>query len=160
MKLRRNIARSVPMMVVIVGAAPFIVSDPKVHGTHLGSLRLVTPPPSPPATPARSESSKQIAERVVLYTAGEGATFEAEIESASIAPPALRLYPIGLLPVVAVPVVLLALVGVRQDGVCLVDPLEAGLGLLVSGIDVRVKLPSRPPKGLLYLFFARVSGDA
>ena len=45
MKLPRNLARSVPVMVVIVGAAAFLVSDQKVQGTDLDSSRLVSSEP-------------------------------------------------------------------------------------------------------------------
>ena len=49
MKLPRNLARSVPVMVVIVGAAAFVVSDQNVQGTDLGSSRLVSSAPFPEA---------------------------------------------------------------------------------------------------------------
>src|SRR5262249_21197876 len=53
------------------------------------------------------------------------------------------------LPVLAQAVVLLALVGIGQDRVGLVDRLEARLGGLVAGLLVRVVLAGELAEGLL-----------
>ena len=56
-------------------------------------------------------------------------------------------------------VVARALLGVGQDGVGLVQLLEASVGRLVRGVDVRVVLAGEPPVGLLDLVRAGVAGN-
>jgi hypothetical protein len=59
-----------------------------------------------------------------------------------------------------VPIVGLALVGVRQDLVRLLDLLELLLGLRVTGIAVRMVLHRKLAISLLELFLRRVLRDA
>src|SRR5690606_21815102 len=62
-----------------------------------------------------------------------------------------RLDLVGVLPLVAVPVVLPAAFGVAQHLVGLVDLLELALGLLVVGVEVGMVLARQPTVGLLDL---------
>ena len=67
---------------------------------------------------------------------------------------------IDLFPVVAPAVVLLALVGIRQDRVGLADLLKQGLGALVAGVDVGMVLARQLAIGGLELFFGGGAGNA
>ena len=67
---------------------------------------------------------------------------------------------VGVLPVVAVEVVLLALLRVGEDVVGGVDLLEHGLGGLVVGVDVRVVLARETAVGGANLLFGRLAVDA
>jgi hypothetical protein len=55
---------------------------------------------------------------------------------------------VGVLPVLAVLVVLAAVVGVREDFISLVDLLKTGLGGFITGVDIWVVFSGEPAVGL------------
>ena len=108
---------------------------------------------SAPAAEHPAEEAAQIAEvaQVELLEAAGGAAAPGPL-LAALAPRLLDL--VGVLPLVAVLVVLTPLVGVGEHLVGGVDLLEPLLGRLVAGVHVGVELAGEPAVGLAHLLLA------
>src|SRR5262249_10593654 len=104
----------------------------------LAGLRAVPPPRAAPAEQPAEEVPEQVEDRAVTEV-GHGHAFE---------------------PGVAVAVVAAALVGVAEDRVGFGDLLEAGGGLLVTRVPVRVVLHGQAAVRLLDLLRAGALRDA
>jgi hypothetical protein len=87
---------------------------------------------------------------------GDDVPEAAEVSAAKRA----RVKPAGAAEDAAARVERLALLGVGQDRVRLLDLLEALLGVLVPGVAVRVIFPGQLAVGLLYLLIGRALADA
>ncbi len=121
---------------------------------RLFDIQTAPRPTAPPGSPA-AKGTKEVAEQALEVTFLE----------LKVLPPALPELPerrllgasfgelVGILPLVAVAVILFPFFLIGQYFVSPIDFLEPGLGVLVAGVDIRMKFPGQPTVGLFYLLF-------
>src|SRR6266851_4399173 len=112
-------------------------------------------------TPAPSgEAAAETAEEAIEEVAETTATRRARLGTGTCVAPKDFVFRCATLPVGAEQVVLLALFGIAEDLVGLVDFLELVLSALVAGVDVRMVFAGELAVGALYLGRGRVTFDA